>query len=107
MFLLVNEETIKRYKSDLADEVEPTITELIERAEQGLAALEKKEALLKTKVRILNRLIRSITDCLSPAAGGCSSTTKPDASGRNSYTKNGSSSLAIANQAKGTPGRRS
>ncbi len=51
MFLLVNEETIKKYKSDLADEVEPTINELIYRAEQGLVALEKKEALLKVKVR--------------------------------------------------------
>ncbi|EKM79992.1 hypothetical protein AGABI1DRAFT_127674 [Agaricus bisporus var. burnettii JB137-S8] len=50
VFLLVNEDTIKRYKNDLADEVEPTINELIGRAEQGLAALEKKEASLKTKL---------------------------------------------------------
>ncbi|KAF5363628.1 hypothetical protein D9756_000326 [Leucocoprinus leucothites] len=50
VFLLVNEDTIKRYKTDLADEVEPTINELIERAEHGLAALEKKEGLLKTKL---------------------------------------------------------
>ncbi|KAF9450154.1 hypothetical protein P691DRAFT_758422 [Macrolepiota fuliginosa MF-IS2] len=49
VFLLVNEGTIKKYKSDLADEVEPAINEFIERAEQGLAALEKKEAMLKTK----------------------------------------------------------
>jgi DASH complex subunit SPC19 len=41
---------IKRYKIDLADEVEPAINELVERAEQGLAALEKKESLLKAKV---------------------------------------------------------
>jgi len=50
VFLLVNENTVKRYKSDLADEIEPVITELIERAQQGLSALEKKEHSLQTKV---------------------------------------------------------
>ncbi|KJA29603.1 hypothetical protein HYPSUDRAFT_31538 [Hypholoma sublateritium FD-334 SS-4] len=49
VFLLVNEGTIKKYKSALADEIEPAITELIECAEQGLANLEKKEAMLQTK----------------------------------------------------------
>ena len=34
----------------MADEIEPVIVELIERAEQGLAALEKKEHSLQTKV---------------------------------------------------------
>ena len=48
--LLANEDLIKRYKSALADEIEPVIVELIERAEQGLAALEKKEHSLQTKV---------------------------------------------------------
>ena len=41
---------MKRYKSDLADEIEPVIAELIERAQQGLSALEKKEHSLQTKV---------------------------------------------------------
>ncbi|KAF8958527.1 Spc19-domain-containing protein [Flammula alnicola] len=50
VFLLVNEDTVKRYKSALADEIEPAITELIERAEQGLAALEKNENVLQTKI---------------------------------------------------------
>ncbi|KXN89509.1 hypothetical protein AN958_05671 [Leucoagaricus sp. SymC.cos] len=50
VFLLVNEDTIKRYKNDLAEEVEPTISGLIERAEQGLAALEKKETMTRTKL---------------------------------------------------------
>ncbi|KAF8197480.1 hypothetical protein BJ912DRAFT_816016, partial [Pholiota molesta] len=50
VFLLVNERTIKKYKSGLADEIEPAISELIERAEQGLVSLERKEALLQTKV---------------------------------------------------------
>jgi len=52
VFLLVNEDTIRKYKADLADEVEPTIVELIERAEDGLRTLEKKEALLKSKVTV-------------------------------------------------------
>lgn len=50
VFLLVNENTVKRYKSALADEIEPVITELIERAQQGLSTLEKKEHTLQTKV---------------------------------------------------------
>jgi len=50
VFLLVDEDTLKRYKGDLADEVEPQITELMKRAEQGLEALMKKESLLQTKV---------------------------------------------------------
>ena len=50
VFLLVNEATVKRYKSALADEIEPVIAELIERAQQGLSALEKKEHSLQSKV---------------------------------------------------------
>jgi len=50
VFLLVNESVVKRYKSDLADEIKPVITELIERAQQGLSALEKKEHSIQTKV---------------------------------------------------------
>lgn len=50
VFLLVNEDTIRKFKADLADEVEPTIIEFMERAEDGLRALEKKEALLKSKL---------------------------------------------------------
>jgi DASH complex subunit SPC19 len=43
---------VKRYKSALADEIEPVIAELIERAQQGLSALEKKEHILQTKVML-------------------------------------------------------
>ncbi|KAK2465925.1 hypothetical protein APHAL10511_001566 [Amanita phalloides] len=50
VFLLVDESTVKRYKADLADEVEPQITELISRADQGLEALVKKQALLEAKL---------------------------------------------------------
>jgi len=50
VFLLVTEAIVKRYKSALADEIEPVIAELIERAQQGISALEKKEHSLQTKV---------------------------------------------------------
>ena len=50
MFLLVNEDTVRRYKSGLADEIEPAIAQLIELAEQGLNALEKQEQVIQTKV---------------------------------------------------------
>jgi len=51
VFLLVDEGTVKKYKADLSDEIEPQITELISRAEKGLEALQKKRLLLQTKVK--------------------------------------------------------
>lgn len=50
VFLLVGDSTVRKYKSELAEEIEPEIKELIERAEQGLKAVQKKESLLQTKV---------------------------------------------------------
>ncbi|KAF8740129.1 hypothetical protein AX14_008545 [Amanita brunnescens Koide BX004] len=50
VFLLIDEGTVKRYKGDLAGEVEPQITELLKRAELGLEILVKKETLLRTKL---------------------------------------------------------
>jgi hypothetical protein len=50
VFLLVDEDTVEKYKADLSDEIEPQITELISRAEKGLKALQKKRHLLQTKV---------------------------------------------------------
>jgi DASH complex subunit SPC19 len=50
VFLLVDEGTVKKYKADLSDEIEPQITELVSRAEKGLEALQKKRLLLQTKV---------------------------------------------------------
>ncbi|KAF8897866.1 Spc19-domain-containing protein, partial [Infundibulicybe gibba] len=50
VFLLIDEGTVKKYKTDLADEIEPSINELIERAEAGLKTLQKKESILQTKV---------------------------------------------------------
>jgi DASH complex subunit SPC19 len=53
VFLLVDEGTVKKYKADLSDEIEPQVTELISRAEKGLEALQKKRLLLQTKVSII------------------------------------------------------
>ena len=50
VFLLVDEGTVKKYKADLSDEIEPQITELVSRAEKGLEALQKKRLVLQTKV---------------------------------------------------------
>ncbi|KAJ7076876.1 Spc19-domain-containing protein [Mycena belliarum] len=50
VFLLVGDETVRKYKAELTDEIEPAINELIELAEQGLKSLQKKEAALQTKV---------------------------------------------------------
>jgi hypothetical protein len=50
VFLLVDEDTVRRYKSELTDEIEPQITELIERASKGLRALNKTEANLQARV---------------------------------------------------------
>ncbi|KAH9049689.1 hypothetical protein EDB84DRAFT_952276 [Lactarius hengduanensis] len=51
VFLLVDEGTVKKYKADLSDEIEPQITELVSRAEKGMEALQKKRLLLQTKVK--------------------------------------------------------
>lgn len=41
---------MRRYKADLADEIEPQINELIDRAEKGLNALSRREGLIQSKV---------------------------------------------------------
>ena len=51
VFLLVGESTVRRYKADLTDEIEPQINELLSRAEKGLQVLLKKESVLQAKVR--------------------------------------------------------
>ncbi|KAF8841580.1 hypothetical protein BDN67DRAFT_1010513 [Paxillus ammoniavirescens] len=50
VFLLIDEGTVRKYKADLADEIEPQINELIERAEKGLKAFTRKESLIQSKV---------------------------------------------------------
>ena len=51
MFLLVDEGTVRKYKADLTDEIEPQIRELLSRAEKGLRLLVKRENMLRTRVR--------------------------------------------------------
>ncbi|KAJ3927235.1 MAG: Spc19-domain-containing protein [Lentinula lateritia] len=51
VFALAPSSTLQRYKRDLIDEVEPAITELVEKAQAGLQALEKKEKALETKLK--------------------------------------------------------
>ncbi|KAL4076360.1 Spc19-domain-containing protein [Scleroderma yunnanense] len=50
VFLLIDDGTVRKYKVDLADEIEPQINELIDRVEQGLKALRRKEGLVQNKV---------------------------------------------------------
>ncbi|KAF7965396.1 hypothetical protein HWV62_43718 [Athelia sp. TMB] len=50
VFLLIDEGTVRQYQADLTDEIEPQINELLERAEKGLKALNRKEGLIQTKV---------------------------------------------------------
>ncbi|KIJ20516.1 hypothetical protein PAXINDRAFT_67184 [Paxillus involutus ATCC 200175] len=52
VFLLINEGTVRKYKADLADEIEPQINELLERAEKGLKAFTRKESLIQSKVGV-------------------------------------------------------
>lgn len=46
----MDEGTIRRYKAELTDEIEPQINELLVRADKGLKALQKREKQLRTKV---------------------------------------------------------
>ncbi|KAF8076785.1 Spc19-domain-containing protein [Lyophyllum atratum] len=66
VFLLIDEGTVKRYKADLVDEIEPSVNELIERAEQGLKALYRKESVLQTKVESARAKPRSTAGILGP-----------------------------------------
>ncbi|EMD40533.1 hypothetical protein CERSUDRAFT_111130 [Gelatoporia subvermispora B] len=53
VFLLVDEGTVRRYKADLTEEIEPQINELISRAQKGLQILVKKRGMLHAKVDAL------------------------------------------------------
>ncbi|KAI9000733.1 Spc19-domain-containing protein [Trametes punicea] len=50
VFLLVDESTVRRYKADLSDEIEPQINELLSRAEKGMQILLKRESMLQAKL---------------------------------------------------------
>ena len=49
-FELITETEVKDAQKDLADEITPQISELLKRAEQSLAKLERKQFALKSKV---------------------------------------------------------
>ena len=49
--MLVDEATVRKYKADITDEIEPQIHELLSRAERGLTILQKRENMLRAKVR--------------------------------------------------------
>jgi Spc19 len=52
-YILVNERTVREYKADITEAIEPQIKELIERAEKGLKLLERRESSLQAKVSFL------------------------------------------------------
>ncbi|KAF9058945.1 hypothetical protein BDP27DRAFT_1239757 [Rhodocollybia butyracea] len=53
VFTLTSSSTLRKYKADLIDEVEPAILELVQRAQVGLQAVGEKEKALEMKVRLL------------------------------------------------------
>ena len=53
-FELITETEVKEAQRDLADEVTPQISELLKRAEQSLAKLERKQFTLKSKVPLVS-----------------------------------------------------
>lgn len=50
IFLFVKESTVRQYKSELAEEIEPQILEFLERARKGVKALERRQHALQSKV---------------------------------------------------------
>lgn len=52
LYQVVTESTVRSYKSDVADEMEVEIYELMNRARSGLKQLKKEESELKIKVRM-------------------------------------------------------
>ena len=83
VFLLVDEGTVKKYKADLSDEIEPQITELVSRAEKGLEALQKKRLLLQTKVPLSYRTaVRSVLRIWNQVKAAQSKPSTSDAANR-------------------------
>ncbi len=64
--MFVNESTVRKYKADLTEEIEPQIQELIERAKRGAKTLEKRRHTLKAKVYSSALLV---DDALNTLAG--------------------------------------
>lgn len=72
LFALINETHAETYRNQLAEEVEPQITELASRAEKGIKLLERKETLLTSKVSELDSPVPNFAD--GSSVGSC---TKP------------------------------
>ncbi|KIY70376.1 hypothetical protein CYLTODRAFT_187231, partial [Cylindrobasidium torrendii FP15055 ss-10] len=49
VFILTSEGTVKRFKHELAESIDPTVNELIERAVAGLEVLRKRNTQLKAR----------------------------------------------------------
>jgi DASH complex subunit SPC19 len=54
-YILVGEKTVREYKADITEVIEPQIKELIERSEKGLRLLERREHSLQAKVPSTSR----------------------------------------------------
>ncbi|KAF7321515.1 hypothetical protein MKEN_00672400 [Mycena kentingensis (nom. inval.)] len=67
-YLLTTEDTVYRNKAALIDEIEPAINNLIDEAEQGLRAMQKKNAMLRTKVDVAQQKTTRPTAPGAPAA---------------------------------------
>ncbi|KZO97959.1 hypothetical protein CALVIDRAFT_596974 [Calocera viscosa TUFC12733] len=52
LFVLINEDVLRKYKAQLADEIEPQVGELIAKAEKSLGVLERREVQLQKKIEV-------------------------------------------------------
>ncbi|EJD53666.1 hypothetical protein AURDEDRAFT_53214 [Auricularia subglabra TFB-10046 SS5] len=71
MSVMVNEPIIELYKAQMAEEIEPQIFEMVQRAESGITALDRKERTLKAKLEAAQT--RASTRPTNPHAGTVSS----------------------------------
>jgi len=65
LFVLVNENLIRQYASQLKEEVEPQVTELLRLAGEGLESLERSQRCLSTQVDVSDQKPRSIVSATS------------------------------------------
>ena len=63
----MDEGTVRKYKTDLTDEIEPQIKELLSRAEKGLKALLKRESTLRAKVDSTEQMKQAVRPVMHTA----------------------------------------
>ncbi|KZW04200.1 hypothetical protein EXIGLDRAFT_19105 [Exidia glandulosa HHB12029] len=73
MSVMVNEPIIELYKAQMAEEIEPQIFEMVQRAATGLTALERKERTLKAKVEAAQSRAKAAQPARGTATGAVSS----------------------------------